>query len=98
MANKKPTATANTALTARLGKKQKSKPGNLQEVISKVWAALERAEQALETDDMNQALKACHCIFQGAQAYSKVYETGELEARLAVLEVSQGSTKKRGTR
>ena len=66
--------------------KQKHKPANLQDVLNIVWDALKKAHGLLEDSDPVMQLKAAHGVFQGAQAYSKLYETGELESRLAALE------------
>jgi hypothetical protein len=96
MANKGMKADSETALTARLGKKAKSKPGNLQDVLGIVWKALETVQAALEDTDVLIRLKASHAVFQGAQAYSKLYEVGELEARLAALEQRTAVPEKAG--
>ena len=83
---------------ARLAKKRKHKPGNLQAVASKLWAALEAAEELLGEEDPYLRLKAVHAVSQVAGSYAKVYEVGELEARLQALEAVQepGGLKVRG--
>ena len=73
---------------ARQAKKRKRKPGNLQAVAAKLWAALEAAEELLAEDDPHLRLKAVHAVSQVAVSYTKVYEVGELEARLQALEVT----------
>lgn len=75
---------------ARMGRKKRSKPGDLKAAGAKVWRALETAEALLESEDSAERLKACHAVFQGAAAYARVYEVGELEARLEALERAQG--------
>jgi phage terminase large subunit-like protein len=81
------------ALKARQAKKRKSKPKDLKAVAAIVWDALETARALLENEDPQMQLKACHGVFQGATAYAKVYEVGELEARLEALEVSMPNQK-----
>jgi hypothetical protein len=81
MANSNP-----NSLTARLGKKKKSKPGNLKDVLGIVWEALETARELLGDSDPVMQLKAVHGVTQAAMGYAKLYEVGELENRLAALE------------
>ncbi len=78
---------------ARTARKRKSKPKDLKAVAAIVWDALETARALLENEDPQMQLKACHGVFQGAAAYAKVYEVGELEARLEALEASLGNQK-----
>ena len=58
-----------------------------------LWQALTRAGELLEVEDPETgqpdnalALKAIHAISQGASAYAKIVEVGELEARIKALE------------
>jgi len=74
---------------ARTTRKKKRKPGDLKALAGKVWSALETAEEVLSSDDTAERLRACHALFQGATAYAKVLEVGELEARLEALEAAQ---------
>jgi hypothetical protein len=71
---------------ARQAKKAKAKPPSVKEAGLIVWQALEAAQAILEVPDPTLKLKACHCIFQGAQAFAKLLEIGELEARISQLE------------
>jgi hypothetical protein len=71
---------------ARMATKKKHKPGNLQDVLAIVWVALKTAQTLLENKDPVVQLKAAHGVFQGGMAYAKLYESGELEARLLALE------------
>ena len=71
---------------ARLAKKAKEKPPNIQAAAQIVWQALETAREALSHPTVEMRLKAAHCVFQGAAAFSKLFEVGELEARLTALE------------
>ena len=90
MANQNVKANAGTALVARLGKRAKNKPGDLSQLAEVVWDALETARGILESSNTAEQLKACHAVFQGASAYAKVVQVGELEARLEVLEQAAG--------
>jgi hypothetical protein len=77
---------------ARMATKKKHKPASIQDVLMIVQEALETARDLLSEKDPTMQLKACHGCFQGAMAYSKLFEVGELEARLAALESSQALT------
>ena len=70
---------------ARQAKKRR-KLVTLPDVALYVLKALETAHELLEDSDTQTKLKACHAVFQGVTAYAKVYEVGELEARLLALE------------
>ena len=76
---------------ARMGKRKKrrSKPGTLEDARALLWRALTRAGELLEEEDPALSLKAIHAISQGASAYAKIVEVGELEARIAALEAAQ---------
>lgn len=71
---------------ARVARKRKRKPRDLQAVAAKLWAALETAEELLGHEDDQMKLKAVHAVSQVAGSYARVYEVGELEARIAALE------------
>jgi hypothetical protein len=86
MANKNIKADSQTALTARLAKKAKAKPPSIQDAARIVWDALLTVQEILKEKDVLIQLKAAHACFQGAQAFAKLHEVGELEARLLALE------------
>jgi len=71
-----------------MGKKarRRKKPGTLEDARALLWRALTRAGELLEEEDPALSLKAIHAISQGAAAYARIVEVGELEARLAALE------------
>ena len=72
---------------ARLGKKLRSKPGNLAEVQVILWYALKRSQYCLDVaTDPDVILRAGHAVSQIAGQYAKLLEVGELEARLQALE------------
>ena len=77
---------------ARMGKRRKrrSKPGTLEDARALLWRALTRAGELLEEEDPALSLKAIHAISQGAAAYARIVEVGELEARIAALEGASG--------
>ena len=73
---------------ARQAKRQKRRgqPGTLEDARALLWKALQRAGTILENEDDALSLKAIHAVSQGAAAYARIIEVGELEARLAALE------------
>ena len=82
---------------ARQAKKRKRRgtPGSIEDARALLWKALQRAGQLLDAEivedgvsrpDNHTALRAIHAISQGAAAYARIVEVGELEARLAALE------------
>jgi len=78
MANNNPTK----ARRARAEQKRE----RLQHILEHVSMALDRSNELLAHEDPNTALRAANAIFQGAVAYARVYEVGELESRLEALE------------
>lgn len=66
--------------------RRRGKPGTLEDARALLWRALTRAGELLEEEDPALCLKAIHAISQGASAYAKIVEVGELEARIAALE------------
>ena len=83
MSNPNPTA-------ARQGKRKKRReqPGTLEDARALLWRALTRAGELLEEEDPVLSLKAVHAVSQGAAAYARIVEVGEMEARLAALEAA----------
>jgi hypothetical protein len=72
---------------ARQEKKRIRKPRNLAALQLKVWRALCEAEGVLEgAEDSELKLKAIHGISQCAGQYVRLWEAGELEARVLALE------------
>lgn len=69
-----------------MARRQRRKPGDMQALAAKLWGALEAAERLLEHADPAIQLRAVHAISQAAGSYARVYEVGELEARLNALE------------
>ena len=74
---------------ARQSRKQARKGGTLKEVAGMLWEALEAARTLLSDEDTGTRLKAIHALSQTASSYARVYEVGELEARLEALEAVQ---------
>lgn len=80
---------------ARRAKKDKRLGvGTINDVKGKVWKAILAAEEVLDNNSAEDALKlrAVHAITQAAASYTKIVETGELEARLEELEQSTNRT------
>ena len=76
---------------AREGRRAKSKPGDIEDLQAKLWAAIERADEVLQDAQTHElALKACHCLGQLCGQYAKLLETGEYESRLRHLEKRLG--------
>lgn len=71
---------------ARAARRQKAKVGTLKDVVGMLWEALETARGLLQDDDSHTRLKAIHALSQTASSYARVYEVGELEARIEALE------------
>ena len=81
-------------------RKRRGKPGSIEDARALLWKALQRAGELLEaetvkedgssTPDNHTALRAIHAISQGAAAYARIVEVGELEARITALEGSSG--------
>lgn len=76
---------------ARLARKQARKAGTLRDVAGMLWEALETAQGLLSDSDTGTQLKAIHALSQTASSYARVYEVGELEARLEALEAAQAA-------
>ena len=70
-------------------RKRRSKAGTLEDARGLLWRALQRAAELLEEEDPALTLKAVHAVSQGASSYAKLVEVGELEARIAALEIAQ---------
>jgi len=93
MANPNPNPTQARQAKRR---KRRGKPGSIEDARALLWRALERAGELLEAEtvkedgsmapDNHTALRAIHAISQGAAAYARIVEVGELEARIAALE------------
>lgn len=76
-------------LKARIAQRRKRKAGSLKDVSRMLWEALETARELLSEEDVQVRLKAIHALSQTASSYARVYEVGELEARLEALEAAQ---------
>ncbi len=74
-------------LSARMARKRRQHSGDLQAIRRKLWMAILHAEDTLEqAEEPELRLKAVHALSQCCGQYIKLLETGEIEARLAVLE------------
>ncbi|GHF32285.1 hypothetical protein HNQ07_000429 [Deinococcus metalli] len=79
-------------------RKRRAQPGTLEDARALLWRALTRAGELLEVEDAGHALKAVHAISQGAAAYARIVEVGELEARLSALEDAADEEERGGPR
>ncbi len=64
------------------------KIGSLANMRRKLWQAITSAHEVLLDDqsDAVMVLKATHAITSASTAYARLVETGELEARVSLLE------------
>ncbi len=60
--------------------------GNLDALKRKLWRALLTSETLLDSTDAQVRLRAVHATSQAAGVYRSIYETADLEARIAELE------------
>jgi hypothetical protein len=60
--------------------------GNLDALKRKLWRALLTSEALLDSNDPQVKLRAVHATSQAAGVYRSIYETADLEARIAELE------------
>ncbi len=60
--------------------------GNLDALKRKLWRALLTSENLLGSSDPQVRLRAVHATSQAAGVYRSIYETADLEARIAELE------------
>lgn len=60
--------------------------GNLEQLKRRLWRAVLTSEALLDSDDPQIKLKAVHATSQAAGVYRSIYETADLEARIAELE------------
>ena len=74
-------------LAARLAKRRRHRPGDLQALLRAVWGAVRDGEIALaEAATGPERTSAIHAMAAIAGAYAKLLQVGEYEARLARLE------------
>lgn len=72
---------------ARLARTQKRRE-SLQPVAEALSMALDKAVDLLNSPEDDVKLRAIHAVTQCANTYARMYEVGELEYRLAMLELS----------
>lgn len=71
---------------ARKARRAKRKPPGMEQLMLKLWKAMETAEDLLNHDDPNVRLRATHAMATVAGTYTKAKDVGELEARLSAVE------------
>lgn len=62
--------------------------GDLERAKKRLWRAVLRASEIIESEDLNLALRAIHALGQVTLAYAKLHEAADLEARLSALETA----------
>ena len=85
-------------------RKRRGQPGTLEDARTLLWRALSRAGDLLDAETVSEdgavrldnvmALKAIHAISQGAAAYARIVEVGELQERLEEMEASMTALQK----
>jgi hypothetical protein len=74
-------------VAARLAQRRRRKAGDLQALTKALWQAIRDIERALETAvDHSELVSAAHALAACANAYSRLLQMGDYEARLAALE------------
>ncbi len=76
------------------GRRRRSTPGTIQDVLGLLWGALQAARDVLgrqeEAQDDPGVLRAVHALSQCAGQYVRIIEIGDLEERLVRLEEMNG--------
>jgi hypothetical protein len=70
------------------GVPKRVRAGNLDALKRKLWRALLTSENLLDSDDPQVRLRAVHATSQAAGVYRSIYETADLEARIARFEAA----------
>jgi hypothetical protein len=73
---------------ARLARYQRQPPGDIDALRRHTWAALMVAFEGCATTDADQRRKALLAYSQLASVYLRLFEVGELDARLQALEMA----------
>jgi hypothetical protein len=72
---------------ARMAKRRKRQPANLDGAKAVLWDTLMQAKSVLDAAvEPELKLRACHCVSQIVGQFTKIYEVSELERRVALLE------------
>jgi hypothetical protein len=74
---------------ARLARWKRLWPVPLAELQAQAFAVLQVAYEGVSTDDPEAQRKAVLCYFQALTSFTKLYESGELEARISTLEAER---------
>ncbi|WP_155299111.1 hypothetical protein [Deinococcus kurensis] len=77
------------AYLARIQNRANYLPIDLSRIAAALHKALEMAEGLLDDDDKGIKLKAAHALSQTSAALLRVLEVGEMEARLAEVELAE---------
>lgn len=74
---------------ARMAKRKRAQAGDLEQLRAKLWNAIEKAEQFLDSEEATTVFRAVNAIAQAAAPYLKTLEVGEHEERLKAIEEAQ---------
>jgi len=74
-----------------VSRKRRAPPGSLEDLRRELWHAVLTASELLDGDDEATRLKAVHAMTQAAGQYRALYETMELQERVAALEQRLGA-------
>lgn len=77
------------AYLGRIRQRENALPVELTRIAEALTRALESAEELLDDEDKNIRLRAAHALSQTASTMMRVLEVGELEARLAEVELAE---------
>jgi hypothetical protein len=68
--------------------KRPRKPGDITALQRKLWWAILRSEEVLDTPDTaaEQRVRAVHALTQAAATYANLLKTSDFEARLTAIE------------
>jgi hypothetical protein len=81
MANKNP-------VQARIARRRRRKPGDLKQALLTIWNAINDVEHALNQAQTGEEIcRAARAMSACILTYAKLLQTGELEARMAHLEM-----------
>lgn len=69
-----------------MSRKRRAPPGSLEDLRRELWHAVLTASKLLDEDDDTVRLKAVHAMTQAAGQYRALYETMDLQERVAALE------------
>ena len=74
-------------VAARLAQRRRRKPGDLPKLKRALWETIRDLEEVLETATTSEeTCRAAHAMAACGNAYTKLVQIGEYEARLSLIE------------